>query len=209
MSVIEVGLSCLSGSNMWMGSGGRWAAEVGAEDTAPVLSTVLAGPAAHMACMHAPYLPQCPCKPVLQGPGAHGMHHSRAQPSGVTPWSGAPHWPHRGDPPALQMDIIRHFCPRQSLQFAACPSPGHLHAYMHGQWLKHGLLPALGHHRDGKWSTFVPVWGHGCEGPGGMSRERKRARMAFFSREMMCGRTLPCLGCLGTSKQHRLWETGL
>lgn len=126
-------------SYMWMGNGGRWAAEAGAESTAPLsqcpLRTVLAGPALLMVCIQAPSLPQSPCKPVLQGPGAHTLGHSGAQLSGVTPWSGAPHWPHRGDPPALQMDINRHFCPKQPLQFAACPSHSHLHAYQHRQWL--------------------------------------------------------------------------
>jgi len=32
-----------------------------------------------------------------------------------------------------------------------------------------------------------------------MARERKRARAAFFSREIMGGKTLLCLGYLGTS----------
>lgn len=95
MNAITVGLSCLSGPYMWMGSVARWAAEAGAESSAPVwqcpLSTVLSGPASHVVC-----LPQCPCKPVLQRPGAHVMGHSRAQLSGGTPWSGAPNWPHRG-----------------------------------------------------------------------------------------------------------------
>lgn len=101
------------------------------QSTAPLwqclLSTVLAGPALLMVYIRASCLPQSPCKPVLQGPGAHIMGHSRAQLPGVTPWSGAAHWPHRGDPPALQMNINRHFCPKQPLQFTACPSPSHLH----------------------------------------------------------------------------------
>lgn len=49
----------------------------------------------------------------------------------------------------------------------------------------------------------------GSEGQEGTSREQKRARADFFSREMMGGKMLPCLGYLSTSKLHRPGEAGL
>lgn len=206
MSVIEVGLSCLSGSNMWMGSGGRWAAEAGAEDTQYSFGWPCSTHGVHAGTLPSPV--------SLQTCTAWGSWHASQQ--GTAFRSGPMVWcttlASQRRPTSTADGHNQAFLPK-AVPTVCCLSLSWsstcIHAHMHGQWLKHGLLPALGHHRDGKWSTFVPVWGHGCEGPGGMSRERKRARMAFFSREMMCGRTLPCLGCLGTSKQRRLWETGL
>jgi len=72
------------------------------------------------ACRHPPF-PSVLAHLLCRGLGAHGMASSSAQVSTVTPRSGASHWPHRGDPPALQMGINRHSCPRQSLQLASCP----------------------------------------------------------------------------------------